>query len=291
MIALRPLSLSDIFNGAVGYVRANPKPTLGLTTVVVLVTAVLGIATGTAAVRLGGDIASIAGVVVGALVTVLATTLLSGMLTAIVARAVRGARITAAEAWTRVRARVPALIALTLLQVAAVVGAAILVVLLISGIGSTGGGGAATMAGVPVVLSFVAAVAYLFIRLVLAPVAIVLENKGVTAAVKRSFALSHNRFWRILGTMLLAVVVAWVVTAAISLPFEIGGQLISAGSSSATVAGVAVSTIGQSIGGILTAPFIAGVVTLLYVDARIRSEAFDFVLLSAPPGDGVWLAG
>ena len=37
IIPLRPLTLSDIFNGAVGYVRANPKATLGLTAIVVVV--------------------------------------------------------------------------------------------------------------------------------------------------------------------------------------------------------------------------------------------------------------
>ena len=36
VIPLRPLSVSDIFNGAVAYIRANPKATLGLTTVVVV---------------------------------------------------------------------------------------------------------------------------------------------------------------------------------------------------------------------------------------------------------------
>src|SRR5205807_1271709 len=36
VIPLRPLTLSDIFNGAVAYIRANPKATLGLTTVVVV---------------------------------------------------------------------------------------------------------------------------------------------------------------------------------------------------------------------------------------------------------------
>ena len=37
IIPLRPLTLSDIFNGAVGYIRANPKATLGLTAIVVVV--------------------------------------------------------------------------------------------------------------------------------------------------------------------------------------------------------------------------------------------------------------
>ncbi len=43
VIPLRPLSLSDIFNGAVGYIRANPKATLGFTTVVVVITEVLAL--------------------------------------------------------------------------------------------------------------------------------------------------------------------------------------------------------------------------------------------------------
>ena len=41
VIPLRPLSLSDIFNGAVAYVRANPKASLGLTTVVVVAAQIL----------------------------------------------------------------------------------------------------------------------------------------------------------------------------------------------------------------------------------------------------------
>ena len=36
--------------------------------------------------------------------------------------------------------------------------------------------------------------------------------------------------------------------------------------------------IGGAIGQIITAPFSAGVVVLLYTDRRIRAEAFDLVL-------------
>lgn len=36
VIPLRPLGLSDIFNGAVNYIRRNPKATLGLTAIVVV---------------------------------------------------------------------------------------------------------------------------------------------------------------------------------------------------------------------------------------------------------------
>ncbi len=291
MIPLRPLSLGDIFNGAVSYVRANPKPTLGLTTVVVLITAVIGFVAGLASTRAGGDIATVTGLAVGVLVTLLATTLLSGLLTVIVARAVLGMRITAGAAWARVRGRMPALIALTLLQIIAVVALGGLIVVIIVSLGNAGGGLIATLVGIPLTVAFAATVAYLYTKLVLAPVAIVLENKGVIAAVQRSFALSRNRFWRIFGTVALAAVVIAIVSAAIALPFDIASGVISAGSPSATVAGVAVSTIGQAVGGIFTAPFLAGVVALLYVDARIRSEALDFALVNAGPGaaDSVWL--
>ena len=37
VIPLRPLGLSDIFNASVAYIRTNPKATLGLTTIVVVV--------------------------------------------------------------------------------------------------------------------------------------------------------------------------------------------------------------------------------------------------------------
>ena len=56
------------------------------------------------------------GALTGAAVTALATILLSGMLTVVVARAVVGAPITIAEAWHRVRGRMAALIALTVLE-------------------------------------------------------------------------------------------------------------------------------------------------------------------------------
>ncbi|HEV7851058.1 MAG TPA: hypothetical protein VGP27_06795, partial [Mycobacterium sp.] len=44
VIPLRPLSLTDIFNGAFSYIRTNPKATLGLTTIVVVIAQLIGLA-------------------------------------------------------------------------------------------------------------------------------------------------------------------------------------------------------------------------------------------------------
>ena len=55
IIALRPLSVSDIFNGAITYVRANPRATLGLTTGIVVATALLPVLLVIVAPNISGD--------------------------------------------------------------------------------------------------------------------------------------------------------------------------------------------------------------------------------------------
>jgi hypothetical protein len=147
-----------------------------------------------------------------------------------------------------------------------------------------------------VVLLLIAALAALFTLLSLAPMAIVLERKSVTASITRSVALARPQFWRIFGIRLLASIVAVVVAGAVSVPFDILGQVVSAGGGpeAPSLLRMTIMTIGQAIGQIITTPFTAGVVVLLYVDARIRAEAFDFVLQSAPArgadADTLWLA-
>ena len=297
IIPLRPLSLSDIFNGAVAYVRSSPKPTLGLTTVIVLITSALGFLIGLGTPAVTGSLGAAAGALTGAAATALATILLSGMLTVVVARAVVGASITVAEAWQRVRGRMPALIALTLLETLSVLLLIGSVVIAIVGVAAVSNGGVAVLVGFPLVVLLLTVLVAVLTLLSLAPVAIVLERRPLMDSVRRSVALARPRFWRILGIRLLAAVVALVVAGAVSVPFEIVGQVMSAGGSASRVPGIlqmTVTTTGQAMGQIITTPFTAGVVALLYVDARIRSEAFDFVLRGTPlggdGGDHLWLA-
>ena len=296
IIPLRPLSLSDIFNGAVAYVRANPRATLGMTTGVVLITSALGLLIGHSAPPAASDVGMLAGVLTGATAAVLATILLSGMLTVVVARAVQGIPITVGQAWQRVRDRLPALIALTLLEILAVVVLIAAVVAAIAVVARTVDGAMAAVVGFPLVLLLIAALAALFTLLSLAPMAIVLELKSVTASIGRSVALARPQFWRIFGIRLLASIVAVLVAGAVSVPFDIVGQVVSVdgGPEAPSLLQMTVVTIGQAIGQIITTPFTAGVVVLLYVDARIRSEAFDFVLQSAPAHgidpDTLWLS-
>ena len=295
VIPLRPLSLSDIFNGAVAYIRANPKATLGLTTVVVVVAQLLALIlsvgplafTGELQPSLSGEevspgvmLGSSASSLAGAGATWLSSILLSGMLTVVVGRAVFGTSITISEAWQRLRPRLWALIGFTVLEVVGAVVLVAVVVLIISGVAVAAGGVAAAIAGVPLVLALIVGLVYLGMMLSFAPSVIVLERLQIVPAISRSFKLVRNDFWRVLGIRLLGGIVAAVIAGAVTVPFSFGGQILLVSGSSTLTALIALVllSIGSAIGQIITAPFSAGVVVLLYTDRRIRAEAFDLVL-------------
>ncbi len=309
---MRPLTLGDIFNGAVGYVRANPKATLGLTTIVVVVIQIvtkLAVYGPLAAYgRLSTDHAKelTSGVIgawltsmgAGVLVAWLGGMLLSGMLTVIVGRAVFGSPITIGETWARIRGRLVPLFGLALLEGAALAVVAGLVIVIVAVLAAIGNGAAAVILGVPLVLAVIALLVYLYTVVLFAPVLIVLERLPVLDAITRSFALVRNGFWRVLGIRLLSLLVTSVVAGAVSVPFEIASKFFPVSTSTAAfLVSTAVASVGAAIGEIITAPFNAGVIALLYTDRRMRAEAFDLVLQTGAAGgpyaaestDNLWL--
>ncbi len=307
------MTLGDIFNGAVGYIRANPKATLGLTAMVVVVMhmitmiATLGplAAYGRFTTEPPDELTS--GVVgawmvsmgAGLLFSWLGGMLLSGMLTVIVGRAVFGSTITIGETWVKIRGRLLPLLGLALLEAAAVAALGGLVVVIVAVLAAVGNPAVAVLLGFPLVLGVIALLVYLYTVVLFAPVLIVLERLPVIDAVTRSFALVRNGFWRVLGIRALTFLVASVVAGAVAAPFNIVGQVILAGDTSAGIflLSTAVASVGSAIGDIITAPFNAGVIVLLYTDRRMRAEAFDLVLQTGAAGgpyavastDSLWL--
>ena len=314
VIPLRPLTLTDILNGAFSYIRTNPKATLGLTTIVVVIAQLIGLilqvgplaAIGELSVLRGeqastaAEISSSASGVASTVTTLLSSIVLSGMLTVIVGRAVFGAGITIGEAWHRVRGRLLPLIGFTLLWLLAIAVPIVVVVLLIVALASLSGALAFVLA-IPLVFGVIALLVYLWTVLSFAPPLIVLERLGVFPAITRSMKLVKGDFWRVLGIRLLATLVAGVVAAAVSVPFSLTGQILLLNSESTTtiLLALVLVAIGGAVGQIITAPFSAGAVVLLYTDRRIRAEAFDLVLQTgaviAAPGaapdstDYLWL--
>jgi hypothetical protein len=295
VIPLRPLSLSDIFNGAVAYIRANPKATLGFTTIVVIVTQLLALVLSVGPLAVSGQLAqslsssdvstgvllgSTLSSLAGAAATWLTSILLSGLLTVVVGRAVFGAGITIGEAWRRLKGRLWALIGFTLVEG---LGVAILVAVvfgLIFWVGTASSVTVAIIVGLPLGLVLMAALIYIWVVLSFAPPLIVLERIGIFAAIERSFRLVKGDFWRVFGIRLLALIAVQFIAAAVTIPFSLGGQLLlmAAESTAMTMLAFLLLSVGAVIAQIITAPFVAGVVVLLYTDRRIRAEAFDLVL-------------
>ncbi|MGV0851318.1 hypothetical protein [Mycolicibacterium phlei] len=315
VIPLRPLTMSEMFNGAVAYIRANPKATLGLTTAVVVVTQLIALllsvgplaAAGELTPALTGDQVSM-GALIGTMLSSLGASLatglgaivLSGLLTVVVGRAVFGSGITIGEAWQRLRGRLWALVGFSVLEVLGAVLLVAIAVGVVVWIGFAAGAAAAVVIGIPLAIAMIAALVYLGTMLTYVPAIIVLERLDMISAVSRSFALIKRDFWRVLGIRLLATIVAQLVASAVAIPFSVGGQLMLmvASSTSAAMLALVLLAVGGAIGQIITAPFSAGVVVLQYTDGRIRGEAFDLVLQTgaaygpdAPPDstDHLWL--
>ncbi len=318
---LRPLTLSDMFNGAFAYMRANPKATLGLTAIVVVAAQVLALilslwplalsgdveqaidsaATGATMFETGAGIASMLSSLTAGLATALSTILLSGLLTVVIGRAIFGSGITIGEAWQRLKPRLWALLGFTVLEA---VGALVLIgigVAIVAAVGVFVNGWAAVAVAIPLGAGALAVLVYVGTMLAFTPAAIVLERLDIVSAVRRSFALIRGDFWRVLGIRLLAMLVAQLVAGAVAIPFSFGGQvLLTTGSSvSAAMVALVIIAVGGAIGQIITGPFSAGIVVLQYTDRRIRSEAFDLVLqtgavqtpTAAHSTDDLWLTG
>jgi hypothetical protein len=168
------------------------------------------------------------------------------------------------------------------------------------GVGYVINGTAAALVGIPLGLALIALMVYLGTMLAFTPSIIVLERLPIFPAIERSFKLVRNDFWRVFGIWLLGQIVAGLVAGAVAVPFSFGGQilLVSASSTVSALMALVLLTVGGAIGQIITAPFSAGVVVLLYTDRRIRAEALDLALQTgaafgpgAPPEstDFLWL--
>jgi hypothetical protein len=104
--------------------------------------------------------------------------------------------------------------------------------------------------------------------------AIMVEDLGPLAGVRRSWALVRRRFWSVLGISLLAGLIAALVAGALSFIPSMLGLLF----------GLEYGWIVVAAGGILASlvsePIVAIAATLIYFDLRIRSEGFDLQVIA-----------
>jgi hypothetical protein len=302
VVPLRPLTLGEILDGAVQTIRQNPKVMLGLSAVVNLVLSVVVVLVQLGALRsdfaslngsasddnTAGSAAELAGSLFAVVLQAVGTTVLTGILVIAVSDAVLGRRPGIGEVWARAKGRIWALLgvtALVFLTVAAIAGAVLLPGILVL----VAGGGA--LGAVLLVLGIIAAAVlatWVAIRWLFAPSAVLLERIGAIASLGRSWRLVGGSWWRCLGIVLLAQLLASVLSGVLQVPFIIAGLVVRDAGSDA--AAVILTVVGGAIARTLITPFSAAILALLYIDLRMRREGLDVTLQRAaaagPPPSG-----
>jgi hypothetical protein len=299
------MGVGEILDGAISCMRAHPRVMLGFSAIVVAVTQLFQLgavwylvrdlngsaATFTPGASFGtvfGALAdSVTATLIGGVLAFLAQTVLTGVLTVVVSRAVLGESVGAGTAWARVRGRLPALVGLSLLVGLLLTG--VVVLALVPGLISLALS-LPTVVSVLLVLfgglaGLVAAV-WLYVSFGLATPALILERQSIRSALSRSRRLVRGSWWRICGVLLLAAILSAVIAGLVQLPFSaLSGGLMGFGATGGTATtsllALVLGAIGGTLAGTITYPFAAAVGVLLYVDQRMRREALDLELARA----------
>ncbi|GAA1903223.1 glycerophosphoryl diester phosphodiesterase membrane domain-containing protein [Streptantibioticus ferralitis] len=314
VIPLRPLSVAEILEGSIATMRAHSRTVLGISLGLAVVTETVStLVTGfffnsnpsldklrdgtttkvSDVLKAFGD--SVAGSGSASLISMLGQIIATAMLTMIVSRSVLGRSVTAGEAWRDSRPRLVRMLGLTLLIPLiglAIVGLGVMPGVLLALFGSANAG-----AG----LAFLGGTAggcvaiWLTISLSLSSPALMLEKQGVFASIARSYKLVRGSWWRVFGVQLLAILMAFIITSIVSIPFTVIAQIVSSDNTGGLLAGAGshigwafliVIGVGAVVGTMFTFPLSAGMAALLYMDQRIRREGLDIELARAAGVDG-----
>lgn len=307
VVPLRPLVLGDLFDGTFRAVRSNPAVMFGFSVLVMavvsLVSAVIewltsgsllaslddpqGALTGEdsltqVASQLSGALTGTLGTSV---LTMLATILVTGVLALSVADAVLGKVTDLGDAWTRVKPRILPLVGWTILS-ALIVSVAFFLVLALFAIpliltlsgGNTPGAGSVLILVLGVLVALLVTL-FLSTRLLFGSVALVLEEIGPLAALRRSWTLTGPSFWRVLGRMVLITLVTAAATGVIAGAVSILGGVVMVLGDQAFGSALATFLSGTVSGFVI--PIAAAFETLMYLDERMRQENFAQTLLDA----------
>ncbi|MCU1682078.1 MAG: hypothetical protein JWQ81_2817 [Amycolatopsis sp.] len=277
VIALRPLNVGDILDGAIKAIRRHPGLILGVSAIFAVIAAGLNLVAslwllpdirrvsdlGPAATQqellnqsltlLGESGATLA---ITLAITMFLRGILTGFLTVVMGKAVLGKPITFAQAMREAAPRWGSLIGLVLVYVVATFVGAILCL-----VGAV----------VPYVL------------FALAAPALMLERSKLGQALTRSRQLVAGSFWRVLGILLLASIIGGVLSGIIQIPFSLGSGLFSGLFNPGSIpvqstGGLVLQSVGVIIVDTLITPFVTLVTVLIYIDQRMRKEGMDIEL-------------
>jgi hypothetical protein len=316
VIPLRPLGVGEILDGAISTIRAKPRLMLGLSAFVAVLTQLVTVPISWVLLHDAGDrafsfgqsndttqgapdvavtVSSLIASATQTCITLVATLLLTGMLTVVLSRAVLGQDIDAKQAWEQARPRLLALFGVTVLVFLIVVGAGIALMgpgIALARLGASDVAiGFALVVGIPL---FFCLALYLYVAFALAPAIVVLEKQPVVASLRRSRRLIKGAWWRTFGILLLVNIIASIVGSIFAGIFLFAAYIAGGAGTGFenfnpyTLAPLIISGVGAVIGAAITWPFTAVASALIYIDRRMRREGLDLELSRAagyvPPG-------
>ena len=231
-------------------------------------------------------------ILVSAVLGVLGNAWLQGILVLEVARGALGEKLTLRQLWRRGRGRYGALIGWSLMLAGALVVTVVLftviIVVLVATLGPVGVGLGIVfglLGGVGVLVLGV----WLGVKLSLVPSAVVLERLPLGQAIRRSWMLTNQAFWRTFGILILVWGILSIASGAVTAPFSILAPLLitlldpnNTGSGIAIGAGIAAYGVQLLVTLVISA--IAAVIqtastALIYLDLRMRKEGLDLTLV------------
>ena len=304
IIPLRPLMFGEILDGSFQGIRRNAKAMLGAGILAQSLSAILAaVLTGVVATSSGSieswartaSRADVASLGIGLMVTfallsilsVFMSVVLQGAMVVPVARSVLNRPTGFRRMLSLVRPRIGALIRLAAVLVAAAVAAMALffavIVLLFSNVR-----GAGALLVIPLMMGFAVLFLWVAIKLMVAPAAVVIEELGALAGLRRSWTLTRANWWRILGITLVVGILVAVITQVVLIPASMLPTVLSGvvsphgGSGQDAALTVTISIITAVVGALVGAvgyAFQTSVMALLYMDLRMRKDGLDIVLL------------
>jgi hypothetical protein len=289
-IPFRPLSISEMLDGGIAGIRLFPRPVLLPS---LAITAVIQV-TGSVAAYLFMEPMSrnettdvimrsvgtqIALGAFGLVLSAFGIVLLAGLLGPVLGRGLFGMPTSLRGVWRDARPRLWRLVAVAMiLTLVPLLGLALPVVPFAVFVAVDADPVAGLLSGVLGFPLGAVLMIWLYVLLVLAAPAVVMERETVGGALRRAWTLSKGRWWRTFGTLLLAIVVTvFMGFFALRIPFLIV-QLIFFSGDGATVPALTVDTVGRIVSWSVVLPFDAGVIALLYIDRRMRREGLDLEL-------------
>lgn len=310
IVPLRPLSIWEIFDGAFRAIRHNPKTMFGLTAAVVAVATAIGaliqwyvaglmadeintFLTGTGGLTpadteiLGDSFGTSLATFASLPITSLAASILTGLLILSVSRSVIGQRVGVGDVLRGSGKRVVWVVLFALLQfVVILVGSAVVVGLVVLAWNATESPGLTVLLGLLAAAVIVVGGFWFSIRTLLVPAALMLEGGRFWPTVARGWRLTRGSFWRLLGLYLLVNVLVNIVASVFTVPAAMISQFVFNDPFAVTGPSIVASAVATAVALTISTVFLAGVISLAYIDVRMRREGLDVELARAAADAG-----